>query len=100
MALEVSRRPLKAEARVRSRFSLCGICCGESGTGIGFSPSASVFACQFHSTGAPLHGKQKKVIIFITGLHNKPQGYGVISFSMIDRNFVANFFVILLAMCC
>jgi hypothetical protein len=33
---------------------------------------------QFHSTGAPLLGKMKKLIIrlfiFITGLHNKPQG--------------------------
>jgi hypothetical protein len=29
-----------------------------------------------HSTGAPLQGKQKKLIIFITGLHNKPQGCG------------------------
>jgi hypothetical protein len=42
-----------------------------------FPPSTSVFACQFHSTGAPLHGKtKKKLIIFITGLHNKPQGCG------------------------
>jgi hypothetical protein len=39
-------------------------------------PSTSVFPCQFHSTGAPLLGKIKKLIIFIfifiTGLHNKP----------------------------
>jgi hypothetical protein len=41
-----------------------------------FSPSTSVFSCQFHSTGAPLLGKTKKLIIFITGLHNKPQGCG------------------------
>jgi hypothetical protein len=33
-----------------------------------------VFPCQFHSTGAPLQGKTKKLIFFITGLHNKPQG--------------------------
>jgi hypothetical protein len=40
-----------------------------------FPPSTSVFTCQFHSTGAPLQGKKKKkLIIFITGLHNKPQG--------------------------
>jgi hypothetical protein len=32
------------------------------------------FPCQFHSTGAPLHGKTKKRINFITGLRNKPQG--------------------------
>jgi hypothetical protein len=28
------------------------------------------------STGAPLQGKTKKLSIFITGLHNKPQGFG------------------------
>jgi hypothetical protein len=33
-----------------------------------------VFSCEFYFTGAPL---QEKEIIFITGLHNKPQGYGV-----------------------
>jgi hypothetical protein len=41
-----------------------------------FSPSTSVFPRQFYSTGAPLHGKTKKLIIFITGLHNKPEGCG------------------------
>jgi hypothetical protein len=42
-----------------------------------FSPSSSVFPCQFHSTGAPLLGKGQKIIIssFI-GSHNKPQGCG------------------------
>jgi hypothetical protein len=37
-----------------------------------------VFPCQFHSTGAPLLGKGQKIIIviFITGLHKKPQGCG------------------------
>jgi hypothetical protein len=42
-----------------------------------FSPSTLVFPCQFHSTGAPLLEKTKNLIIFITGLHNKPQGCGV-----------------------
>jgi hypothetical protein len=78
MAQAVSRWPLTAEARFRSRVSPCGICGRQSGTGTGFSPSTSIFPCQFLSTGAPLHGKtKKKLIIFITGLHNKPQGCGV-----------------------
>jgi hypothetical protein len=76
IAQAVSRRPLTVETRVRSRVSPCEICGGQSGTGIGFSPSTSVFPCQFHSTGAPLQGKTKKLFIFITGLHNKPQGCG------------------------
>jgi hypothetical protein len=47
-----------------------------------FSPSISVFPCQFHSASAPLFGKTNKKIthhlkiIFITGLHNKLQGCG------------------------
>jgi hypothetical protein len=39
MAQAVSRRPLIAEARVRSRVSPCEICGGQIGTGTGFSPS-------------------------------------------------------------
>ena len=38
MAQAVSRRPLNAEARVRSLVSPCGICGGQSGTGTGLSP--------------------------------------------------------------
>jgi hypothetical protein len=44
-----------------------------------FSPSTSVFPCQFHSTGVPLLGKGQKIItifIFLTGLHKKPKGCG------------------------
>jgi hypothetical protein len=76
MAQSVSRQPPAAEAWVRSRTSACGNCCGQSGNGTGFSPNTSVFPWQFHSTGVPLHGKTKKLIIFVTGLHNKPQGCG------------------------
>jgi hypothetical protein len=73
----VSRRPLTAEARVRSRVSPCGICGGQSGTGTGFSPSTSVFPCQFYSIRCSIIRKtEKKLIIFITGLHNKLQGCG------------------------
>ena len=60
MAQAVSRRPLTAEARVRFRVSPCGICGGQRGTVTGFSPSTSVFPCQFDSTGAPLDEKMNK----------------------------------------
>jgi hypothetical protein len=58
MAQAVSRRPLTSEAQVRSRISPCGIC----GTGTGFSPSTSVFLCQFYSTGAPFNSKTEKTL--------------------------------------
>jgi hypothetical protein len=76
MAQAINRRPVTAEAWARFRVSPRGICGGQIGTGTDFSPSTSVFPCKFHSTGAPLHGKRKKLISFITGLHNKPQGCG------------------------
>jgi hypothetical protein len=43
VAQAVSRRPLTAEARIRTRVNPCGICDGQSGIGTGFSPSSSVF---------------------------------------------------------
>jgi hypothetical protein len=63
MVQAVSRRPLTAEARVRSRVCPCGIYGGQSGTGTGFSPSTSVSPCQFHSTGAPLPGKGQSMLL-------------------------------------
>jgi hypothetical protein len=51
-------RPLTAEARVRSWVRPCEICGGRSGTGTGFR----FLPCQFHSYGAPLDGKMKKLI--------------------------------------
>jgi hypothetical protein len=74
MAQAVSRRPLTAEARVPSWVSPCEICGGQSGIGTGFSPSNSVFPCQFNFTGAPLH--EKKTNHLHHRLHNKLQGCG------------------------
>jgi hypothetical protein len=76
MAQAVSRRPLTAEARVRSRVIPCGICGGQICTGTGFSPSTSIFLISFYSTGVPLLGEIKILIISITGLYNMPQGCG------------------------
>jgi hypothetical protein len=79
MAQAVSRRPPTAEARFQSRVSPCGICGGQSGTGtvfpeyFGFPLSISFHRCS-------ITRKRAKIIIiiviFIIGLHNKPQGCG------------------------
>jgi hypothetical protein len=66
-----TRRPGFDPSSVHVGFVVDKVALGQVST-----QSTSVFICQFHSTGAPLHGKTKKLIIFITGLHNKPQGCG------------------------
>ena len=53
MIQAVSRRHLKAEARVRFQDTAFQIYSEHSGIGTGFSPSASVFPCQYHSTITP-----------------------------------------------
>ena len=75
MAQADIRRPLTAEARFRSRVGPCGICGWQSGTETGFSPSISVFLCQFHSIDAPLKWRSRKnliIFLILVGLHNKP----------------------------
>jgi hypothetical protein len=47
MAQVVSHWSLIAEARVRARVNSSGICGRQSGTGTGFSPSSSLFPCQY-----------------------------------------------------
>jgi hypothetical protein len=42
-----------AEARFWWRASPCDISCEQSGTGTGFSPSVSVFPCQYHVASTP-----------------------------------------------
>ena len=45
MAEAVSRKPLTAEPRVRSRVNPFGICGGQSGTGTGFPLSITFYRC-------------------------------------------------------
>jgi hypothetical protein len=76
MAQAVSCRPLTAEVRLRARVNPCVICGGQSGTGTGFSPSSSVFPCQYHSAVA----LQTHII---WGMHNiKVKGKAVPLYTM------------------
>jgi hypothetical protein len=53
MSHAVSCRFLTAESRLHIQVSRYGVCGGQRGTGTGFSPSPSVFPCQYHSAAAP-----------------------------------------------
>ena len=53
MAQGIICRPDTADARVRYQVSPCEICSTQNGTVAGFSPSTSVFPCQYHSTNSP-----------------------------------------------
>jgi hypothetical protein len=50
VAQAVTVRPLTSEARIHARVTSCGICDVQSGTGIGFSLSSSLFLSQYHFT--------------------------------------------------
>jgi hypothetical protein len=76
MAPAVGHRPLTAEAWVRSRVSPCGICGGQSGKGTGFPPEYCGFVLPISIHRCSITRKNEKTLIFITGLHNKPQGCG------------------------
>jgi hypothetical protein len=56
MALVVRRQLFTKEVHVQSQISPYGICSGESGTGVDFPPSASVFPFNYRSTSATYEG--------------------------------------------
>jgi hypothetical protein len=52
MAQAVSGHYLTAEAQIRAWVIPCGIYGGQSGAGIGLSPTLSVLSCRYYSTVA------------------------------------------------
>ena len=55
MTQAVGWRPITVKAWVWSQVSPSEICSGQNDNVSGFSPSTSVFPCQYHSTNAPYH---------------------------------------------
>ena len=53
VAQAVRPRLLTTETAFRCEVRPCGICGAPSGTGTGFSPTTSIFPCQYHSTIGP-----------------------------------------------
>jgi hypothetical protein len=51
-----------SHCRPQTQTSLCVIYGGESGTGTVFSPSTSVFSCQYHPTNGAWGGVVVKVL--------------------------------------
>jgi hypothetical protein len=76
MALPVSRRPLTAEARIRSRVGPLGFVVDKVAPGQGFPRVLRFPPVNFIPPVLHYLEKLKKLIIFlfifITGLHNKP----------------------------
>jgi hypothetical protein len=76
MAQAVSRRPLTTEARFDVGSVHLGFVVDKVALGQGFSRVLRFSAVSFISP-VPRHTeKQNKISIFVTGLHNKPQGCG------------------------
>jgi hypothetical protein len=71
MADLIIRRPVTAEARVRSQASPCGICGRQSDTVTGFPPRTSNFCCQCHLINAQY--------VFIFNRDVLPPGYNPIA---------------------
>jgi hypothetical protein len=77
MAQAVIRRPLNAEARVRSRGQSMWDLWWTKWHWDRFSPRVLRFSpVNFIPPVLHYKEKRKKLMIFITGLHNKPQGCG------------------------
>jgi hypothetical protein len=46
----ISCRPVIAEALIRPKASICGVCDGRSGNGAGFCPNNWIFPCNYNSS--------------------------------------------------